>query len=333
MSIEVTTDDDAGRWNELLTDTPRPTGFHHAAALDVLERHTGATCHRLVGYKGEEPVGVFPVFTTRKGPVTVAFSPPPNVKLPYLGPRMLDRQPLKRRREEKRNRRFVDACLEWLDGEQGPAFTSIRTAPGYEDVRPFLWREYDARLRYTYVVDIDRDPDDLLAAFSTDARRNVTDEYDVDYRLEEGGIDDVDRIVEQVRERHAEQGEPFGLGSEMVRDLYESLPDGVIRPYVCRIDGEFTGGFVNVEFGDLAIRWVGGAKPSVDLPVNDLIDWAYITDAQERGVKRYDLAGANNPRIARFKAKFAPELVPYYALEDGSRTMTALTKLYGSLRG
>ncbi|OTF01690.1 GNAT family N-acetyltransferase [Halorubrum sp. SD683] len=333
MSIEVTTTDDAERWNELLTDTPRATGFHHAAALSVLERHTGATCHRLVGYKGEEPVGVFPVFTTRKGPVTVAVSPPPNVKLPYLGPRMLDRQPLKRRRAEKRNRRFVDACLEWLEAEHDPAYTSIRTTPGYDDVRPFLWQEYDATLRYTYVVDIDREPDELLSAFSTDARKNVTDEYDVGYEIGEGDADDLDRIVEQVRERHAEQGESFELGSDLVRDLYESLPEGVIRPYVCRIDGSFTGGFVNVEFGGRGICWIGGAKPSVDLPVNDLLDWNYITEAKERGVESYDLAGANNPRIARFKAKFAPELVPYYALEEGSRTMTTLTKLYGSLRG
>lgn len=332
MSIEVHTIDDAARWNELLTDTNNPTGFHHAAALDVLERHTGGNCHRLVGVKGEEPVGLFPVFTVRKGPATGAFSPPPNLKLPYLGPLLLDRQPLKRRRYDKRNCRFVDACQDWLDAEHDPGYSSLRTAPGYDDVRPFLWQEYDATLRYTYIVDLDRSPDELLSAFSTDARRNVTSEYELDYEIVEGGIDDIDRIVGQARERHAEQDESFSLESAVVRDLYETLPDGVIRPYVCRVDGSYTGGFVTVEFGGRAIRWVGAAKTSVDLPVNDLLDWAYVTDAMERGVTTYDLAGANNQRIAQFKAKFAPDLVPYYALENGNRTMTALSKLYGSLR-
>ena len=333
MSIEVRTAADDERWNELLADTNNPTGFHHAAALSVLEDHTGATCHRLVGYKGEEPVGVFPVFTVRKGPTTVALSPPPNLKLPYMGPRMLQRQTLKRRRQDKRNRRFVDACHEWIEDEYAPGYSSIRTTPGYDDVRPFLWQEYDATLRYTYVVDLDRDPDELLAAFSGDARRNITDDHDIDYEIAEGTIDDIDRIVEQVRQRHAEQDESFKLGSDVIRDLYASLPEGVIRPYVCRVDGSFTGGFVNVEFGNRGICWVGAAKVSVDLPVNDLLDWTYATEAMERGVTSYDLAGANNPRIAKFKAKFAPELVPYYALENGSRTMTGLSKLYSSLKG
>lgn len=332
MSFEVRHVDDPGRWNELLTDTTHPTGFHHAAALDVLADHSGTTCHRLAGFKGEEPVGVFPVFTTRKGPATVAFSPPPNLKLPYLGPRLLERQPLKRRRRDKRNRRFVDACHEWLQREHDPGFTAIRTAPGFDDVRPFLWQEYDATLRYTYVIDLDRSPDELLSAFSADARRNVTDDYDVDYEIAEGTIDDVDRIVEQVEERHAEQGESFNLGAPMVRDLYEELPDGVIRPYVCRIDGSFIGGSVNVEFEGRSICWIGVTKVDADLPVNDLIDWEYPKEAMDRGITSYDLAGANNPRIARFKAKFAPDLVPYYSLEKGTRTMTALSKLYGTLR-
>lgn len=332
MSIDITTVDDAERWNDLLADADHATAFHHAAALEVFERHSGATCHRLVGLKGEEPVGLFPVFTMRKGPATAAVSPPPNLKLPYLGPQTINRQSPKQRRREKRNRRFVDACLDWLSAEHDPGFTSIRTAPGYGDVRPFIWQEYETTPRYTYVVDIDREADELLAAFSTDARKNVTDEHDVAYEITEGGRTAIDRIIAQVEQRHAEQDEPFPLDAAVVRDLYTSLPDGVVRPTVCRVDGEFAGGFVNLEYADTAICWVGSTELSADLPVNDLLNWWFITEAMDRGVRSYDLAGANNPRIARFKAKFAADLVPYYRLENGSRTMSTLSKLYGTLR-
>lgn len=333
MGIEVQTVDDPARWNDLLSDTDHATAFHHDEALSVLENHSGATCHRLVGLKGEEPVGLFPVFTIQKGPALVAVSPPPDLKLPYLGPLMLNRHSPKRRRRDKQNRRFVDACVEWLETERGPSFTSVRTAPGYDDVRPFVWQEYKATPRYTYIVDIDRPSDELLSAFSTDARRNITNDYEVDYELTEGGHDDIDHIIEQVTNRHAEQGESFPLSAEVVHDLYTALPDGMVRPYVCRIEGEFAGGSVVLEYGDRSICWVGGAKTSVDLPVNDLLDWTCMTNSMDRGVKQYDLAGANNPRIARFKAKFAPELVPYYRLESGTRTMFVLSKLYGLVRG
>ena len=333
MSIEVREIDGGDRWNELLAESDNPTALHHDAALSVLEEHSGATCHRLVGLKGEEPVGIFPVFTLRKGPAVVAVSPPPNLKLPYLGPLEIDRHGVKRRRRDRQNHRFVDSCLEWLEAERGPSFTHIRTVPGYGDVRPFIWQEYEATPRYTYVVDIDRPADELLAAFSADARQNVTHDYDVDYELTEDGHDGIDNILEQVRERHAEQNEPFPLDVEVVHDLYTALPDGVVRPYVCHIEGEFSGGAVFLEYGDRSICWLGGAKTATELPVNELVDWAYITDAMDRGVERYDHAGANNPRIARFKSKFAPELVPYYRLENGTRTMTALSKLYGLVRG
>ncbi|WP_336035050.1 GNAT family N-acetyltransferase [Halobacterium yunchengense] len=332
MSIEVRRADDADRWDDLVAAADHPTPFHRWDALDVFAAHAGADCHRLVGYKGQEPVGLFPVFTLSKGPVTAAFSPPPNLKLPYLGPTMVWRQSAKRRRRDKRHRRFVDACLAWLEDEYAPRFTLVRTAPGYEDVRPFVWRDFAATPRYTYVVDLDRPADDLLAAFSSDARRNVTSDYDADYELAEAGVDGIEAVVGQVADRHAEQGESFPIGASFVGDLYEALPDGVVRPYVCRVDGEFVGGKVNVEDGSEAVCWLGGAKPDSDIPVNDLLDWTYARDAMERGVDAYDLAGANDARIARYKAKFAPELVPYFRLQGGSRALTAAAKLYSSLR-
>lgn len=332
MSIDVRTVDDPDRWNDLVADATGSSTFHLAEALDVLAEYGNADCHRLAGYKGQEPVGVFPVFTVSKGPVSVAFSPPPDLKVHYLGPAMVERQQLKRRKRDKRHRRFVDACIDWMDDVHSPRFATMRTVPGYEDVRPFVWRDYEATPRYTYCVDLTRGEDELLSAFSSDARQNVTNDYDVDYVLEEGGVEDIGHIVEQVRARHEEQGEPFPISTSFATDLYERLPDGVVRPYVCRIDGEFAAGSVNLEYGDAAVRWVGGAKTDTPLPVNDLLDWQSFVDAMDRGFGQYDLAGANNARLAEYKSKFAPDLVPYYRLENGTPAMTAVSRLYNRLK-
>lgn len=331
MTIDVRTLDDPDRWDDLLADAEQPTPFHLSAALDVVADHADADCHRLVGYKGEEPVGLFPVFTISKGPVTAAFSPPPERKIPYLGPTLVVRHELKRRRRDKRHQRFIAACLDWLATEAQPSFTQIRTAPGYEDVRPFVWREFDPTPRYTYRIDLTRSTEDLLASFSSDARSNVTADYDVTYEILDGGTGGIEDIVSQVRSRHAEQNEPFPIRAGFVTDLYESLPDGVVRPKVCQVDGEFVGGNVNLEFAGAAFRWLGGAKPTGDLPANDLLDWQYARAAKERDVVTYDLTGANDARIARYKAKFAPDLVPYYQLHAGTRTMSAVARLYGVL--
>lgn len=332
MSIDVRPIDDRDRWNDLLADATHPTAFHHAAALDVFEAYSDTVCHRLVGFKGEEAIGLFPLFTMEKGPFTVAFSPPPDLKISYLGPRMIYRHDPKRRRRDKRNRQFVESALDWLEETHDPRFTSIRTASQYDDTRPFIWREFEATPRYTYVIDLEREPDELLSAFSSDARSNVTSDYDVDYEIGPAGPDAIAKIMEQVKQRHAEQEKAFPLDVEPVEELYRSLPEGVLRPYVCRIDGEFAGGVLNVEYAGRAIRWLGGTKVDVDIPINDLLDWNYSRDAMERGAVSYDLAGANNPQIASFKAKFAPDLLTYYSLQRGSAGMTALSRLYGKLR-
>mgnify|MGYP002762049254 CR=1 FL=1 len=333
MSIEVRPVEDAEQWNGYLDHAPTPTPFHYAEVLDVLASAADATLHRLAGFKGQEPIGLFPVFEVERGPVTGVFSPPPELKVPYLGPTLVVRGDApKRRRLDRQHHEFVERTLDHLSASIDPGFVQVRTPPGYDDVRPFSWRAYEADPRYTYVVDLTKSEEGLLASFSSDARRNVTDEYDTDFEIVAGDAADIERIVAQTAERHAEQDEPFPVDPAFVVDLYEAAPDGVVRPLVCRVDGEFASGTVCLETTDAAIRWVGSAKPSCDIPANDLIDWTYCRRAADRGVEAFDLAGANNPRIAEYKAKFAPDLVPYYRLKSASRTMDVAVSLYNKLR-
>lgn len=333
MSIEVRSIDDDSRWNEYLDHASTPTPFHYAEVLDVLASAADATLHRLGGFKGQEPVGLLPVFEADRGPVTGVFSPPPDLKVPYLGPTLVVRGDTpKRRRLDRQHHEFVEQALDHISTAIEPALVHIRTPPGYDDVRPFSWNEYKADPRYTYVIDLTKSEQALLDSFSSDARRNVTDDYDANYEICVGDTTDIERIVTQTTNRHAEQGEPFPIDASFVTDLYEAAPEGVVRPIVCRIDGEFTTGTVCLEAHDAATRWVGSAKPSCDIPANDLLDWEYCRRASDRGVVSFDLAGANTPRIAEYKAKFAPGLVPYYRVKSASRTMDVAISLYNKLR-
>lgn len=331
MSIEIRTVDDEA-WDDHVRAARTGTAFHFSAALDIFETYANVDRHRLVGYKGQEVVGLFPVFTKQMGPVTTVFSPPPNLKIPYLGPIFRNVQKLKRRRRERRMARFIDAAHEWTEEEYDPVFANVRTTPGYDDIRPFIWKEYDAVPRYTYIVNLDQSADDLLASFSSDARRNITDDYDVDYSIGVGGEETIRSIVDQVAARHAEQGEPFPIDTRFVIDLFESLPDGALCPYYCEVDGEFIGGKISVAVDDRLTSWIGGSKTSHDLPVNDLLDWQIISDGMDRGATTYDLAGANDRRLSRYKSKYAPDLTPYFKLENGSWGARRAASLYQRVR-
>ena len=336
MSITVTEADrdELEKWDRYVDRSPQGGVFHQLSALRAQAEYAGADLRPLVGYKGQEPVGIFPIFELRKGPIPLAFSPPPDLRISYLGPGLLNMDKMKRRKAERRHRRFVDGCLEWVENEIGPWYAHVRTVADYPDLRPFLWDDCDVTPNYTYLVDLTLEEDDLLMTFSRDARSNVTGDYDTEYAIEIGGREGVRDIVRQVRARYESQDETFGVPTDFVLDLYDALPDEQVRPHVLSVDGEFVGGILALHFGDTVARWQGGVRTDadVDLPINDLLDFAVMRDGMEADLSWYDLVGADNPRINRYKSKFNPELRPFHRIEAGSRPVIELAHAYKQLK-
>lgn len=335
MTIEIETADRdrTDEWEEYVRQSSDANPFHHAPALDVQATYSNTEVHPLVGFKGQEPVGLFPVFTRTTGPFTAAFSPPPPLWVPRLGPVLLNMEGLKRRKAERRTRKFIEGCFAWLAEHPDVDLFRATSVGGYRDLRPFKWNGANVTPEYTYVVDLTRDREDLLAQFSSDARRNVTN-TDADYSISVGAVDDARRIIDDVRARYRDQGKSFAFPDGFVPALKERLPRGTVRPYVCRSDGAYLGGILTVEDDSRIYRWHGGVKPGgdVDLPVNDLLDWYVMTDAMDRGLTEYDLVGADDRRIASYKSKFAPTLEVFYGIESGSWVVRTLANLTQRLR-
>jgi hypothetical protein len=336
MGIEVTSADDADidRWNRYVEQSPQGTAFHRLEVLRCLADHSGADLQLLVGRKGQEPVGLFPVFEFRRAGMSAALSPPPGLLVTYLGPALLNFGKVKRRKAEKRHGRFVDQALEWIDEEIDPRYTHVTTPVGYDDLRPYQWAGFEVSPSYTYRVDLLDDREELLAEFSSDARRNVTNTDDGTYEVvaHEGDADAARRIRNRVEERYAEQGVEYPLDEAFVVDLVERLPEHV-RPVEIYADGEFAGGMITLDDGDTVYRWQASVRFDVDVPANDLLDWAVMSDAVDRGRSQYDLVGANTERLCEYKSKFGPRLVAYHNLERGGPVVKAGAAVYKRLSG
>lgn len=334
MSVEVQRADsiDLEQWDRRVERSPHGTFFHQLDAVQLQADHADAEFHPLVGYTGEEPVGLFPVFEMRKGPVVTVVSPPPNLLVTYLGPVMLNMRNLSQRKVERRRRRFVEGCLEWLEREVSPQYVHVRTGGQYDDLRPFQWNDFGVSVDYTYAVDLSAGADALIEQFSSDARRNIRKTDETAYSIETGDTDDLREMLNHVRRRYESQGLSYRVPPSFVTDLAERFQTGV-RPYGCRVDGELVGGIVALEYGDVVYRWQGGVRRDLDadVPVNDLLDWHAMTEGMRRGQTEYDLVGANNARINRYKAKFDPELRSFYSIERGSSVVQRLAKFYKRL--
>ncbi|MGM0605605.1 MAG: GNAT family N-acetyltransferase [Halobacteriota archaeon] len=332
MPIDIEAVDDGDEWNEYLQRSAQATPFHRFECLETIADHADARLYPYVGFKGREPVGLFPIFEVSKGPISVTFSPPPDLKISYLGPASIENSSTKRRRAERTNKRLVNGCLDRMNEEINPSFTFIRPSFRYTDPRPFIWQQFDPTTRYTYVVDLTPSTDELLMGFSSDARRNVTNADEDRYVISEGDRDDVIRSIERTKQRHDEQGVTYQVTPQFVADMYDRLPDCVARVYVCTVDDEFHGGHITLEFGDVIYGWQSWGDHESDLPVNDLLEWRIMRDAKERGFDSYDLVGANNERLSEYKAKFGPKLEPFVPVQRGTQTMNTISKLYKRFR-
>ncbi|AFO56661.1 MULTISPECIES: GNAT family N-acetyltransferase [unclassified Natrinema] len=332
MSVDIRALDprtDADEWNRYVERSAGTNPFFRAEALRLQAEDTGTTPYLLAGFKGQEPVGVFPVFEYTRGPVTGAFSPAPHSWTSYLGPSLLNVEKLKQRKADRRTKRFIEGCLERIEDEIAPLYSKFVTAE-FDDIRPFVWNEYDVKPGHTYVVDLEGSEDELLKRFSSDARSNIRNADGDRYTIAEGDTDDVARIVQKVRDRYESQGQPFRLSTDFARSLHEMLPDGAIRPYVCRVDGEFLGGILVVESDRTRYRWQGGVKPDadVDIAINDLLDWHVMRDGLHGDIDAYDLVGAGVPSINRYKAKFNPRLEIQYEITAGAFGIDLLVDRY-----
>ena len=179
-----------------------------------------------MGYKGQEPVGVFPLFEISKGPVKTVFSPLPGRGIPHLGPVLFNHQQLKQRRFEKRNLSFVEGCLEWVEENIGPKYFHAVTQPGYDDVRPFQWNDFDVTPKYTDDIDLSVGESALLEGFTRDARKSIQNSPEDAYVIEERGIEGIDYVLERINSRYEEGGGGLFLEPQFITDLYDTLPDG-----------------------------------------------------------------------------------------------------------
>lgn len=333
MSIDIKRAESAelegldGDWNRVVTRSPMGTLFHQWDVLDVIETHSGASMHPLVGYKGNEVVGVYPVFEIQKGPVTTVFSPPPGWGLPHLGPVLANHEKLKQRRFEKQNLRFVEGCLEWITEQLNPKFFHTIVSSAYDDIRPFQWNEFEVKPKYTYHIDLSVGTETLLESFTRDARGSIRNTPDDSYTIERRGLDGVGYVIERINSRY--DGE-LQLTTDYIEDLHAQLPPGSLQVYVAEVDGRPVSGRLTLHDDDKVTLWQGSPKPSadIDVPVNDLLNWRSMVDGIEAGKTTCNFVGANTEHLCRYKAKFNPETAHYFEIERGTRAMNVVSDLY-----
>ena len=298
--------------------------FHTPEALRILDEYAAGELRPFGGFKGNELVGLLPVFVRRKLSAKAVVSPPPGLNVPRLGPVLMTNSP-KQSKQVKANQEFTRAVLETIGIDRPLVLFGLVGTLNYTDPRPYEWAGCDIETRFSYVLELDDvTQEEVLMSFSRDSRRAIKDGEELDVEVTVNGADASVLVYDEYVDRLAEQGIDFPTPREFTHDLVAVLDDNDrARVYVAESpEGEFLSGITVLYSNDSAYFWMGGTRAYYeDVNVNSLITWRIIqdiiSDPALASIRSFDFGNASIERVAHHKSKYNPNLVPFYEIKSG----------------
>ena len=212
----------------------------------------------------------------------------------------------------------------------------IALSPQFEDMRPFLWHEYNETnankkftldLRYTSYVDISDlsvaekvEESATFLSLETLRQRHIRDAAKKGATVRRGtdGLTLINYYQRLIQKQGLEVSE-----EKLSRIL--NLVDGLVKLSRAKVfevlnsEGLIVYTVVYIWDSKRAYYLFGAGHPEVIEPwQGTLAHWHAFTElAQAQGVKQIDLEGVNSPKRGWFKQGFGGKLMPYYQVYKG----------------
>lgn len=305
--------DDRDTWDTFIDESPSGLLFHKWDYLHLTAKHTGSTLLPYAVYNGDEPLCVFPLFCRRMHGINAVFSPPPLTVIPHLGCVMSGRfEGLKQSKKESLLGMVADEIRREVRN-LSPNYLSIAFVPGFNDIRHYLWDRCDARVRYTYTIDLERPLEELWNNLHYKLRNKLKKEAKAGLRLERSG--DVTTLHRLLSERYRDPALDIPpIKRDYLEDLVHAYPDEIGVYSLYDAEERVTAVVAAQEYRRFLL-WIGTPKVETTHAGNEYLQWLLIQRAQAEGYRTFENMGANNPDLVFFKSKFNPDLTMYFEIE------------------
>jgi hypothetical protein len=331
FSYIIASEETASQWDAIVENSPSGTLFHTWKWLRIAEKYSGSTLYPLIFFRGEEPIGLVPLFYQTRYHLRMVFSPPPHLALLFLGPIISGKS-------EKRSYKIESAWIElqkqmdiFIEKNLKPHYVSISSAPGISDVRPYRWAGYHCENAYDYVSDIGAGVESIWQNLQKNFRQDINRSKKLGISIETGGEKELEIIYDSLVQRYREQGRPVKVPKQYLIDLYRSFPDN-IRIFVAKHEGNIVTGSIELVYKNGIGSWIGNAKPLVNITPspNGILLWEIIKYAIENGYKEYLIYGAaGNERLyVYWSSKFNPQLQSRFVATKASVTARLIESGY-----
>jgi len=325
FNLVIAKGEDRELWEDIVMKSPHSHLFHTWNWLKLAEEFTKFKLYLLIIFKGEEPIGVCPIFFKKKGFLKLAFSPPPYTGMSFLGPIFTNYESLKEFKKINYLYNTVKVIDNFIFSELKASYFFSSLPPRLIDIRPYKWLNYKIAIIFHYIMDIS-DVNRVWKNMKKGARENIKKGFKRGYTFELGDHNDIEFIYQTLIERYSTQGKKIHMKLEYLKRVYKEFKDN-IKIFLCKKDDNYLTGIVAICFKDKISFWIGGAKTD-DTYSNDFLHWKAIEWASKNGFKYYEEFGAGTQRLARFKSKFNPELVVCFSVKKCKSYMKLAEAIY-----
>lgn len=317
-NCDLISEEESDKWDAFVKSHADGTFFHLWGWLKFCERKSGYKLYPIILEKGGSIQGVYPVFLKSLFGFTVIASPPPKVSTPYLGPLLINSSDNVYKRE-KNEFSMIEILHQYVQDKLKPNYQKIDTATGFKDPRPFIWNNYRAKPRFTYVVsltNIESVFNNLDGRVRTSIRKA---EKSKDIFYSHDANEKISDIISFISQRYDEQKLKFPLSSSDVEKIQNSCLGKYIHVNAIWEGERLVTGNILIKFHNKIQHWLGGVKPySETNGVNELLHWEGMKKFSLEGYSSYELIGANTKHLCDHKSKYGPELSQYFQLEQAS---------------
>ena len=333
IELKIAGEKEAEEWDTLVESSPHGTLFHTFKWLKIMEKHSGSKLYPMIGYKGDEIVGIFPLFTKNKKVLRGVYSPIGGVETLYQGPVLIE----KSKRQSKKESEFTEFIKQidlFILAILKSNYISLSSPPGLFDCRAFKWNGYQVEPRYTYVIDLTGGEKSVWDSFTKQHRNNIKRAGKKGVYIEKGSKKDISDIYNLLVKRRIEQRVPITSSEEYLLAVYNSFYQKNLDIFVAKYDNRIVSGVFSIYYKNKTSIWVGTPRSIVNgTSPNELLIWETIRYACDHGSEYCEEIGANSKALSNFKSNFNPDPVIYFSYKKYSPFVKQLLRpLYRIVR-
>ena len=324
--MAICTITDQIQWDSFIDDSSQGLLYHKWNFLKLTEKYTGYQLLPYGIYKGEQLICVFPLFYKKIAGIKLLFSPPPQAGIPYLGP-VMEKNFESMKQDKKES--CLNLIVEDIDKEikkLAPNYISVTLVPGFFDIRPFQWLNYQVSPKYTYMVNLKPELKEIQEEFSSVCRQNIRKGESLKCTLAK--CDDTSVLTGLLTNRYNEQGLNHAVNPAFLKETMNAYPQNLILN--CLYDNdELIGSTLNQAYHRY-LGWMGLPKSqdSKYKYANEFMIWQLIQEAKSLGFEKLEISGANKQSLCNYRSKFNPQLELYFTISKKNLLGKLAEKFY-----